>query len=65
MSRQIPGSRTLVLLALIGLLAVGASHWQSGAVGEENPLSSRDKFIKRSSFRLLSATPRKWRCRAW
>ena len=37
MSRQIPGSRTLVLLALVGLLAVGASHWNSGAVGEEKP----------------------------
>ena len=37
MSRQLPGSRTLVLLALIGLLAVGASHWQTGAVGQEKP----------------------------
>ena len=37
MSRQLPGSRTLVLLALIGLMAVGASRWQSGAVGQEKP----------------------------
>jgi serine protease Do len=35
MSRHLPGSRTLVLLALIGLLAVGASRWQTGAVGQE------------------------------
>ena len=35
MSRPLSGSRTLVLLALIGLLAVGASRWQTGAVGQE------------------------------
>ena len=35
MSRQIPRARTLVMLALIGLLAVGASRWQSGVVGQE------------------------------
>ncbi|HEX4143293.1 MAG TPA: Do family serine endopeptidase [Pirellulales bacterium] len=35
MSRPIAGSRTLFLLALIGLLAVGASRWQTGAVGQE------------------------------
>jgi len=35
MSRPLSGSRTLVLLAMIGLLAVGASRWQTGAVGQE------------------------------
>src|SRR5271170_705362 len=37
MSRHLPGSRTLALFALIGLLAVGASRWQVGAVGQEKP----------------------------
>ncbi|HTU24844.1 MAG TPA: Do family serine endopeptidase [Pirellulales bacterium] len=35
MSRQLPGSRTLVGLALIGLMAVGATRWQPGVVGQE------------------------------
>jgi serine protease Do len=37
MSRPLPGSRTLLLLGLIGLMAVGASRWQTRAVGEEKP----------------------------
>jgi serine protease Do len=39
MSRHVRSSRTLVALALIGLLAVAAGRWQPGAIGQEKTVS--------------------------